>query len=458
MKIAIKMTRPIRPDAVAALRERLRGRLVSPDDTGYDTARKVWNGRIDRRPFLVVFCADDKEVVVALRFAREHELLVAVRGGGHSCAGTAVCDDGLVIDLSLMKAIEVDAAARSAQAQGGVLWGELDRATQAFGLAVPGGTDSEVGIAGLTLGGGSGWLMGVHGATCDNLLSADVVMADSRAVTANCNENADLFWALRGGGGNFGIVTSFRYRLHPVGPTVIGGAVMYAYEDALKVLSHFRDFASSTPDTLTVYACLICDDDRPAVAIAACYVGSADGAEATVAPLRKWGTIVADQLHPMSYVELQSLFDAARPAGRRCAMRSNFMAALPDVAIEILIERFRQTPSSLSAVIVEHCHGAITRVAPDATAFGLRSNPFHLEILGFWDPPEEDLVNLRWVEHFFADMHPFNAGEVYVNSLDEGEGQRVREAYGQNYPRLAALKSRFDPANFFRCNHNIPPA
>jgi FAD/FMN-containing dehydrogenase len=249
----------------------LRGGLVSRDDTGYDTVRKVWNGRIDRRPSLVAFCADEKDVVVALRFAREHELLVAVRGGGHSCAGTAVCDDGLVIDLSLMKAIEVDAAARSVQVQGGVLWGELDRATQAFGLAVPGGTDSEVGIAGLTLGGGNGWLMGVHGATCDNLLSADVVMADGRTVAANCNENADLFWALRGGGGNFGVVTSFRYRLHPVGPTVIGGAVLYAYEDALKVLRHFRDFASSAPDTLTVYACLICDGDRPVVAIAACY-------------------------------------------------------------------------------------------------------------------------------------------------------------------------------------------
>jgi len=234
------MTRPIRLGAVAALREHLRGRLISPNDTGYDTARRVWNGRIDRRPSLIAFCADEKEVVVALRFAREHELLVAVRGGGHSCAGTAVCDDGLVIDLSLMKAIEVDAAARRAQAQGGVLWGDLDRATQAFGLAVPGGTDSEVGIAGLTLGGGNGWLMGVHGATCDNLLSADVVMADGRTVKANCNENADLFWALRGGGGNFGIVTSFGYRLHPVGPTVIGGAVMYAYRDALKVLAYLH--------------------------------------------------------------------------------------------------------------------------------------------------------------------------------------------------------------------------
>jgi len=447
----------LRPSAVAALREHLHGPLVSPDDADYNTARRVWNGRIDRRPALVAFCADEADVVAAVRFAREHSVLVAVRGGGHSCAGTAVCDDGLVIDLSLMKTIEVDAADRSVSAQGGVLWGELDRATQTFGLAVPGGTDSEVGIAGLTLGGGNGWLMGLHGATCDNLLSADVVMADGRTVTSNFNEDADLFWALRGGGGNFGIVTSFRYRLHPVGPTVIGGAVMYAYEEALKVLRLFRDFASSAPDTLTVFACLICDGDRPVVAIAACYVGRADRAEATIAPLRKSGTIVADQLRLMSYVELQSLFDAARPAGRRCAMRSNFMAALPDAAIEILVEGFRTTPSPLSAVILEHCHGAIARVAPDATAFGLRSNPFHLEILGFWDQAEEDAANLAWVERLFADVQPFNTGEVYVNSLDEGEGHRVREAYGNNYTRLVALKAKFDPTNFFRCNHNIPP-
>src|SRR5499433_3617882 len=284
------MTQPIRPDAVAALRERLRGRLVSPDDTGYDTARKVWNGRIDRRPSLVAFCADDKEVVVALRFAREHELLVPVRGGGHSCAGTAVCDDGLVIDLSLMKAIEVDAAARTVQAQGGVLWGELDRATQAFGLAVPGGTDSEVGIAGLTLGGGNGWVMSLYGATCDNLLGANVIMADGQLVSASADENADLFWALRGGGGNFGIVTSFSYRLHPVGPTVIGGAILYAYKDALKVLRNFRDFADSAPDALTVYACLIYDNGQPVVAIAACYAGPQECTEAAVAPLRGWGT------------------------------------------------------------------------------------------------------------------------------------------------------------------------
>jgi FAD/FMN-containing dehydrogenase len=451
------MVQTLRTGAVAALREHLRGRLVSPDDADYNTARRVWNGRIDRRPTLVAFCANEADVVAVVRFAREHSVLVAVRGGGHSCAGSAVCNDGLVIDLSLMKAIEVDAAERSARAQGGVLWGELDRSTQAFNLAVPGGTDSEVGIAGLTLGGGNGWLMGLHGATCDNLLSADVVMADAGTVTANCNENADLFWALRGGGGNFGIVTSFHYRLYPIGPTVIGGAVMYAYEDALKVLRHFRDFAISAPDALTVYACLIYDGNRPVVAIAACYAGSSDRAEAAVAPLRQWGTIVADQLRPMSYVKLQSLFDAARPMGRRCAMRSNFMADLPDAAIEILVERFRKTPSSLSAVIVEHCHGAIARVGPNATAFGLRSNPYHLEILGFWDPAEKDAANLAWVERFFADMQPFNVGEVYVNSLDEGEAHRVREAYGTNYARLVRLKAKFDPTNFFRCNHNIPP-
>src|SRR5262245_7797637 len=309
--VAPMTARSVPPGAVAAFREYLRGRLVSPQDAGYDAARKVWNGRIDRRPGLVAFCADQGEVAAAVRFARAHDILVSVRGGGHSCAGTAVCDDALVIDLSLMKTIEVDAAARSARAQGGVLWGELDRATQAYDLAVPGGTDSEVGIAGLTLGGGNGWLMGMYGATCDNLLAANVMTADGQSVSASATDNRDLLWALRGGGGNFGIVTSFCYRLHPVGPMVMGGAVLYAYKDALKVLRNFHDSARSAPDALTVYACLIYDGAQPVVAIAACYAGPHDRAEATVAPLRKWGTIVADQLRPMRYLELQSLFDAS---------------------------------------------------------------------------------------------------------------------------------------------------
>jgi len=443
--------------AVAAFRHQLHGWLVTPEDAGYDTARRVWNGRIDRRPTLIAYCANEADVVSAVRFARERELLAAVRSGGHSCAGTAVCEGGLVIDLSLMKAIEMDAPGRSVRAQAGVLWAELDRATQASALAVPGGTDSEVGIAGLTLGGGNGWLMGLHGATCDNLLGADVIMADGRSVTASDVENAELFWALRGGGGNFGIVTSFRYRLHSVGRTVIGGAVLYAYKDARQVLRGFREFTATAPDALTVYACLIYDKDQPVVAIAACYAGPLDNAETAVAPLRGWGTIVADELRPMPYLELQSLFDAARPPGRHAAMRSNFMANLPDEAIEVLVDRFAATPSPLSAVIVEHCHGAIARVAPDATAFGLRSNPYHLEILAFWDGADHSAANLRWVADFFGAMHTFDVGEVYVNSLDEGEGHRIREAYGKNYDRLAALKAKFDPENFFRCNQNISP-
>jgi FAD/FMN-containing dehydrogenase len=263
---------------------------------------------------------------------------------------------------------------------------------------------------------------------------------------------------LRGGGGNFGIVTSFCYRLHPVGPTVLGGAIMYAYRDAEKVLRHFRDFSrSAVPDPLTVFACLIYEGGEPVVAIAACYAGPMEHAEATMAPLRGWGSIVSDQMRSMPYVELQSLFDAARPAGRRCAMRSNFMAVLPDEAIATLVQKFTTTPSTLSAVIIEHCHGAITRIAPDATAFPLRSNPYHFEILGFWDDADEDEANLEWVTGFFDAMKPFDAGEVYVNSLDESEGHRVRAAYGPNYDRLAKLKSQFDPTNFFRCNHNISP-
>ena len=280
---------------------------------------------------------------------------------------------------------------------------------------------------------------------------------DDRSVSASDAENADLFWAVRGGGGNFGIVTSLRYRLHTVGPTVIGGAVLYAYKDARQVLRGFREFTAAAPDALTVYACLIYDKDQPVVAIAACFAGPLDDAETAVAPLRGWGTIVADQLRPMPYLELQSLFDAARPAGRYAAMRSNFMANLPDAAIEVLVDRFPTTPSPLSAVIVEHCHGAIARVAPDATAFGLRRHPYHLEILGFWDGADQSPANLRWVTDFFGAMHPFDVGEVYVNSLDDGEGHRVREAYGGNYDRLAALKAKFDPTNFFRCNQNISP-
>src|SRR5262250_2693335 len=261
------MTRIISLGAVQAFKERLRGQLVCPSDDGYDAARKVWNGRIDRHPAFIAFCATDADVLAAVRFSRENELLVAVRGGGHNVAGTAVCDDGLVIDLSLMKSIEVDATHRRARAQGGVLWRELDRATQACGLAVPGGTDSEVGIAGLTLGGGNGWLMGLYGATCDNLLAVDMVTAEGQYLTASATQHADLFWGVRGGGGNFGIVTSFTYQLHPVGPIVLGGMVLYPFAQAREVLERYREFTRTAPDALTAYACLItAEDGTPVVA------------------------------------------------------------------------------------------------------------------------------------------------------------------------------------------------
>ena len=446
--------------ALRELKSRLRGDdVITPADNRYDAARKVWNGLIDRRPALIVRCSSAADVLTAVRVARAHDLLVAIRGGGHNVGGTAVCEGGLVIALLGMNAIRVDPAARTVRADAGVRWRELDRTTQTFGLATPGGTDSEVGIAGLTLGGGNGWLMGLYGATCDNVISVDLVMADGRFVTASDKENEDLFWAVRGGGGNFGVVTSFTYRLHSVGPVVLGGMVTYPFAQSTQVLQHYRECTRTAPDELTVYACLITSEDgEPVVALAACYAGPLERSEDVVRPLRTCGTPLADQLRPMRYTELQSLIDEARPAGRRCTMRSHFMSELSDAAIATLIEEFGRAPSPWSAVIVEHCHGAITRVPPDATAFGLRTAPYHFEILAFWDDQAQSAANVRWAEDFFAATQPFSSGEVYVNSLDQGEAHRIRDAYGANYQRLVALKNKYDATNFFRCNQNIVPS
>ena len=435
---------------------KLSGGLSRPGQQPYAAATAIWAKPVGRMPRVVAHCRTPEDVRAAIQTARDCELPLSVRSGGHDWAGRALCE-GLVLDISGMNGVTVDSAERTAQIAGGARASDVLTITDPLGLAAVTGSCSPVGMAGLTLGGGYGPLIGRFGLALDNLMAVEIVLADGRIVTAEHGRDEDLFWALRGGGGNFGIVTSFRYRLRPVGPTVIGGAVLYAYKDAMKVLRHFREFAPSVPDPLTVFACLIYEAGQPVVAIAACHAMPHEAGDAATAPLRSWGAVVADQLRSMSYVELQSLFDAARPAGRRCAMRSNFMAGLPDAAIEILVEQFAATPSTLSAVIVEHCHGAITRVPADATAFGLRGNPYHLEILGFWDSPDEDEADQDWVEGFFAAMQPFNAGEVYVNSLDQGEGHRVREAYGVNYDRLVALKAKFDPTNFFRCNQNIPP-
>jgi FAD/FMN-containing dehydrogenase len=448
----------VKDSAVQQLRAALRGALVRLGDPDYEAARQVWNGAVNRHPALIVYCMGVADVLACIRLAREQNLRTAVRSAGHHVAGIALCDGGLVIDLSRLKSIRVDPAARTVVAQAGVRWGELDRETQAFGLATPGGTESDVGIAGLTLGGGNGWLMGLYGATCDNLLAVDIVTAEGQCLTASATQHADLFWGVRGGGGNFGIVTSLTYQLHPVGPIVLGGMVLYPFAQAREVLERYREFTRTAPDALTAYACLItAEDGTPVVAIAACYAGPLERAEQVVHPLRTWGTVLSDQLRLMPYTELQSLFDAARPAGRRCYMRSHFMRELSNDAIDTLMTQFRRVPSPLSAVIVEHCHGAIARVPPEATAFGLRTSPYHFEILAFWDDPAQSEVNRQWVRAFFAATQPFSSGEVYVNSLDQDETQRIREAYGVNYERLVALKRHYDPTNFFCCNHNIAP-
>ncbi len=445
--------------AILALGDLLHGPFISQTDGRYDRARRIWNGRIDRRPLAIAQCADVADVIACVRMAREHGLPLAVRGSGHAVAGTALCDDGLVVDLSRMKGIRVSPIDATVRAQPGVIWGDMDQATQAFGFAVPGGTDSEVGIAGLSLGGGNGWLMGAFGATCDNLLAVDVVTAEGAFLTASAAENADLFWALRGGGGNFGIVTSLAYRMHPIGPIVIAGAVYYPFDQARHVLTRFAEFAGTAPEPLTVYPCLIrLDDGTPVLCMAACYAGPVSKGERAAADLGRLGAPLANQLGPVAYVAWQSAMDAARPAGRRCAIRSHFLAELADGFIDVLIAHFAKCPSRHSVAIIEHCHGAIAGVAPEATAFALRRNPYHFEIIAFWDNAAETTANLEWADRFLAETSPFSTREVYVNSLDEGEANRIREAYGVNYGRLSTIKRRYDPTNFFRCNQNIPPA
>jgi FAD/FMN-containing dehydrogenase len=454
------MVDPLDVNTVRILSRTIGGQVVTSSDASYESVRKVWNGLIDKHPGAIAFCTTVEDIAACVRFAREREIEIAVRSGGHACAGTAVCDGGLVIDTSTMREVSIDSRSRTARALAGARWREVDIVTQAHGLATPGGTDSEVGIAGLTLGGGNGWLMGIHGATCDNVLAIDVVTADARIIRASADETPDLFWAMRGGGGNFGIATAFEYRLYPVGPDVMGGMVTYPYSDARRVLQFFREFSKTAPDELTVYACLVCTQaGEPAIGLAACYSGPMNRAEETVRPLRTCGKSkpIDDALRPMRYVELQSMMDAARPAGRMCAMRSHFMRELPGGVLDAIVEHFPRTPSSSSVAIIEHCHGAIARVAPDATAFALRASPFHFEIIGFWDEASATGANLKWVTGFFAATEPYSSGEVYVNSLDQGES-RIREAYGPYYDRLARIKATYDPSNIFHCNQNIMPA
>ncbi|HEX2440551.1 MAG TPA: FAD-binding oxidoreductase [Methylomirabilota bacterium] len=445
--------------AVRDLRGRLRGQLLQPADPGYDGARKIDNAMIDRRPALIVRCAGVADVLAAVRFAREHDVLVSVRAGGHNVAGNAICDDGVVIDLSLMKGVRVDPVGRTVQAQAGVTWGDLDAETQAFGLATTGGVISTTGIAGLTLGGGVGWLNGRFGLACDNLIAADVVTAEGKLVRASEKENADLFWGLRGGGGNFGIVTSFEYRLHPLGPMILSGPVFHPAARAREVLRFYREFSASEPDELTTYAGLLTGPDgTPLVGLVPCFAGPPDQGEKVVERLRRFGPPAVDMVGAMPYVAVQRMFNDAFPPGRYNYWKSSLAPQLSDELIDTIVEHMVRVPSPHSAVMLEHYHGAYSRPASTATAYSHRRPTYDVVIIGNWASQADGERNIAWVRELFAAVRSQVSEAAYVNFLDGDEGaQRVRAAYGENYDRLVGLKRRYDPTNFFRMNQNIRP-
>ncbi len=447
-------------DSWQALKSALRGALLTPEHSEYDSARKVFNAMIDKRPAAIARCAGAADVVACVRFAREHDLLVSVRGGGHSIAGKAVCDDALMIDLSGMKGIRVDPVRRVARAQAGLTLRDFDRETQAFDLATTMGTVSMTGIAGLTLGGGLGWLMGKFGLACDNVLSLDVVTADARLLTVSADEHSDLYWGMRGAGPNFGIVTSFEYRLHSLGP-VLAGMVAFRPEEGERMLKTYRDFSRSAPVELTTGAgFLTLPDGTPVAVIPACYAGKnpAEG-EAVLRPLRSQKGVLADLVKPGSYLEMQTALDWAFPPNQCCYWKSAFLKELSDDAIRVLVGFGATLPTPLSMIILEHVHGAAADVAADATAFPHRGEGFNLLIITSWPDPRDNQKNIGWARDLWAAMEPFMRPGNYVNYLSEGEGDdRVRAAYGANHARLVALKNKYDPANFFRVNQNIRPA
>ncbi|MFL5562478.1 MAG: FAD-binding oxidoreductase [Gemmatimonadaceae bacterium] len=446
---------------IEALEREFRGEILTAESPGYEEARHIWNAMIDKRPAAIARCRNADDVVAAVRFAAREGIFPAVRGGGHNAAGLAMVDDGLVIDVSPMKRIRVDTDARTAVAETGLTWGEFDRATQAHGLAVTGGLISSTGIAGLTLGGGVGWLMGQCGLSCDNTLSYDVVTANGEMITASADEHQDLFWALKGGGGNFGVVTSITYRLYPV-TQVISGMLIHPIARAREVLTFYRDFVSAgLPDELVIYASAITTPEGvPVIALIPAYTGKdlAEG-ERILAPLRAFGPPVVDMVQRMPYLAMQSMIDPACPYGKmRSYWKSHFLSALPDAAIETFVQHAEQCTSPRTFVIIEHAHGAAARVAPDATAFPVREHEFNLVVLSLWDDASDDARQIAWTRAFYQAMQPWSAALVYVNALSDDDGGRVAEAYGQNFERLADVKAKYDPGNMFRRNQNVPPA
>ena len=444
---------------VEAFGRRLSGSLVLPSDPSYNAARKVWNGMIDRRPGVIAYCASVADVVELIGFARATGLVTAVRGGGHNIAGASVCDGGLVIDLSRMNCVTADPKARTAHAEGGALLADLDAATQVHGLATTTGLNSDTGLIGLTLGGGIGRLARKHGLSCDNMPSAEIVTADGRVLNVSQHENADLFWGLRGGGGNFGVVTAITYRLHPLGPIALAGSLEYGWRQARAALRRYAEFSLSAPDEVYADAALFTrPDGEPGVTISTFYAGPIGDGELALRPLREGLTPIADRFGPTPYVELQKAADANFPHGERFYWKAQFLREITDAAIDALIERFPAAPSKRSLFVFQQVGGAIARVPASATAYANRSATHDCFPVSKWTDPSADEANIAWARDMYAAMQPFALDGVYVNNLgDEGE-DRVRAAYGANYDRLVALKRQYDPENFFRLNQNIRAA
>ena len=444
--------------AIKQFKGQLRGDLLCPGDDHYESARTIHNGMIDRRPALIVRCAGVADVRAAVAFARHHNLDVAVRGGGHGVPGFAVCDGGVMIDLSRMKSVRVDPAGRTARAEGGCTGGDFDHETQAFGLATTGGIARPTGIAGLTLGGGHGYLMRTYGLACDNLLSVDVVTADGRLLTASATENADLFWGVRGGGGNFGVVTAFEYRLHPVSQ-MLGGLLIYPMAHAKALFRFYRDFTRTAPEALgSLINLATLPDGTPAVVILIAYSGALDDGERLLHPLRAFAPLLADQVGPLPYTALQSIVENFNPPGLRNYWKSNYLRDLSDAAIDVLVDHYTTVPAPHTHVVIEHLGGAVRRVGNDETAVDHREAPYNFLIVGMWVDAAADAQVIGWVRELWGALQPFSSGGLYVNYEADHDVGRVQAAYSpEKYARLVALKDKYDPTNLFRLNQNIQP-
>ena len=460
MSAPIPVPNSVLTDRLREFAARFRGELLRPGTDTYEAARKVWNGMVDRRPAAIARCRSVDDVQSAIRFARENNIPIAIRGGGHNAAGLAMCEGGLVVDLRGMRDVVVDVVGRTVRAGGGATWREFDVGTAAHGLATTGGAVSTTGVAGLTLGGGLGWLMRSYGAACDNLIGADIVAADGQLLHASATENAELFWALRGGGGNFGIVTTFEFMLHPVS-TILGGILFYPLARARDVLRFYRDFTASAPDALTVFAAMMhSPDGHPVVGMAICFNGSVEDGERAIKPIRDFEKPIAGEVGPMPYTALQSMLDAGFPPGLQVHWRSEFISSIPDALIESLVSAYERVPSPLSAILIEQFGGAVRRVPRNDTAFDQRDSEYNLVIISRWSDSAAAERNVLWARATSDAAKPFTTGRVYVNYIGLGEApDRVRAAFGPDkFERLVRVKRQYDPRNLFRINQNIPPA